>query len=457
MIDKIIKALQSQPVSDYLLRDVQKETVELFFIKKNLDMRRAENVRDCSVTVYRDFEKEGRSCRGEASFTVGPSFSEEEISEKCKKAYLSAGFVANPHYELPSGKKIDRVTVESDLAGMPLDEAAGRMVQALFAPEQSENDLSRGVSASQPDPSFVVKSESQDNSRAFLNSAELFVEKTTCHIVNSRGVDVSYVKYNVNGELVAQCKNPQDVETYEHFSYDTLDTVGLSALVERTLRMTEDRALASAMPATGVYDVLLSDEYAAEIFRFYLERGAGDMIYQHMSDYQVGDFVQGAPGEVTGPLLNLDYVPTVPYSYEGLSMVTLPCMVDGVFRNIHASARFCEYLGVKATGRYTKLSCPSGDTDFEEMKKHPGLYVVNFSDFQMNSLSGNFGGEIRLAYLNDGKTITPVTGGSVNGSIFEAQKDFVFSRETQDLPAFRGPKAILLKGVAVAGAEGSPA
>ncbi|MCD7885233.1 MAG: metallopeptidase TldD-related protein [Lachnospiraceae bacterium] len=443
MIDKIIKALRSQPVSDYLLRDVQTETVELFFIKKNLDMRRMENVRDCSVTVYRDFEKEGSVCRGEAGFTVGPSFSEEEISEKCRKAYLSAGFVANPRYELPSGTKLDCVTVESNLAGMSLEEAAGRMTEALFALDHS-GDLLGGQTCSQMD----------SRSAAFLNSAELFVEKTTCHIVNSRGVDVSYVKYNVNGEFVAQCKKPQDVETYEHFSYDTLDTAGLSALVEKTLRMTEDRTLASAMPATGVYDVLLSDEYAAEIFRFYLERSAGHNIYQHMSDYQVGDFVQGKPEEVTGPLLHLDYVPTVPYSYEGIAMSTLPCIRDGIFTNVHGSARFCQYLGVKATGVYSKISCPPGEADFEEMKKRPGLYVVNFSDFQMNSTSGNFGGEIRLAYLNDGKTITPVTGGSVNGSIFEAQKDFVFSKEMQELPAFHGPKAVLLKQVAVAGAEG---
>ncbi|MCD7956182.1 MAG: metallopeptidase TldD-related protein [Lachnospiraceae bacterium] len=444
MIDKIIKALQSQPVSDYLLRDVQKETVELFFIKKNLDMRRAENVRDCSVTVYLDFEKEGSSCRGEASFTVGPSFSEEEILEKCRKAYLSAGFVANPHYELPSGTKSDCVTVESDLAGMSLEEAAGRMVQALFAPDHSE-DLLGGQTFSQLD----------SRSCAFLNSAELFVEKTTCRIINSRGVDVSYVKYNVNGEFVAQCKKPQDVETYEHFSYDTLDTAGLSELVERTLRMTEDRALAGTMPATGIYDVLLSDEYAAEIFRFYLERGAGHTIYQHMSDYRVGDFIQGKLEEVTGPLLNLDYEPTEPYSYEGLAMNTLPCIRDGIFCNIHGSARFCQYLGVKETGVYSKISCHPGDVDFEEMKKRPGLYVVNFSDFQMDSSSGNFGGEIRLAYLNNGETITPVTGGSANGSIFEAQKSFVFSKETQALPAFRGPKGVLLKQVAVAGADDS--
>ena len=69
----------------------------------------------------------------------------------------------------------------------------------------------------------------------------------------------------------------------------------------------------------------------------------------------------------------------------------------------------------------------------------------------MDSMGGNFGGEIRLAYLNDGEKITPVTGGSINGSIIEAQKSFKFSKETQNTSKFVGPKAILLKNISVAG------
>ncbi|MCD7737645.1 MAG: metallopeptidase TldD-related protein, partial [Lachnospiraceae bacterium] len=186
-------------------------------------------------------------------------------------------------------------------------------------------------------------------------------------------------------------------------------------------------------------------------FDFYKDRGNGSIIYQHYSDYKTGDFVQGEPGEVTGNLLNLDYVPTVPFSWEGIPMKKLPCITDGVFQNVQATVRFAFYLNVPATGQYSKLSCAPGEESFEEMKKRPGLHVVNFSDFQMDFMSGHFGGEIRLAYLNDGEKITPVTGGSINGSIFDAQKNFTFSKETQDTSKFSGPKAVLLKNVNVAG------
>ncbi|MCD7863495.1 MAG: metallopeptidase TldD-related protein [Lachnospiraceae bacterium] len=425
MIDQILKVLKEQRISEYLLCDTIKETVELFFIKKDLDMRRAENVHSCTVTVYRDFERDGVRCKGESSFVAEPSTTEEELKQKCAKAYLATGFVGNPCYELPTGAKEDCVTVKSDMTDLSLEQVAGTMVKALFAADH--------------------------DSQAFLNSAELFAEKTTCHILNAKGVDVSYIKYNVNGELVAQCKEPQDVETYQHFSYDDLKTKELTALVSETLQMTKDRAVATTAPATGVYDVILPDEYAATIFDFYRDRSDAAYIYQHYSDYKAGDFVQGDPEKVTGCLLNLDYVPTVPFSPEGLPMKQLPCIADGVFQNIQASVRFAYYLNVPATGQYRKLSCAPGEETFEEMKKRPGLYIVNFSDFQMNSMNGYYGGEIRLAYLNDGEKITPVTGGSISGSIFEAQKDFVFSKETQDTSKFAGPKAVLLKNVNVAG------
>ncbi|MCI8645102.1 MAG: TldD/PmbA family protein, partial [Lachnospiraceae bacterium] len=93
----------------------------------------------------------------------------------------------------------------------------------------------------------------------------------------------------------------------------------------------------------------------------------------------------------------------------------------------------------------------AGNVSIEQMKEQPYLEVVNFSDFQMDWFTGHFGGEIRLAFLYDGKTVTPVTGGSVNGNIFEAQKSLVFSKEMQVEKDFEGPKAVAMDGVSVAG------
>ena len=86
------------------------------------------------------------------------------------------------------------------------------------------------------------------------------------------------------------------------------------------------------------------------------------------------------------------------------------------------------------------------------MKKKPYLMPVAFSDFQMDEMSGRFGGEIRLAYLYDGETVKTVTGGSVNGSLLEKQDNLLFSKETFKTSNYSGPLAILIPAVSVAGA-----
>ena len=57
-----------------------------------------------------------------------------------------------------------------------------------------------------------------------------------------------------------------------------------------------------------------------------------------------------------------------------------------------------------------------------------------------------------MAFLYDGEKVTPVTGGSISGNIFEAQKSLRFSKELQVEKNFEGPKAVCMDKVSVAGA-----
>lgn len=435
MIDTLLDIFKANQIGQYLIQETFLETAELFFVKQSLDMRRAENVHTISVTLYRDFEKEGKCYRGDASFLANPSDSRAELEEKCRRAYLSASFVPNEHYELISGQKEECMQQQTDLADMSLEAAAGALAKAIY---DAEKDFSEKSDASE--------------AQSFMNSAEIFVERKKSHVINASGVDVSCVTYNVNGEFVVQCKAPQDVEMWQNFSYDTLNLTALREKVSRALSVVHDRAHADTAPKAGNYDVILSDQYVRVVMGYYLDRASGAYIYNNYSDFAPGNFVQGDKEKVSGELLNLTYMPTVPYSSEGVAMKELPCIRDGIFENIHSGVRFAYYLNAAPTGSYTKIKCAPGHMSFEEMKQKKGLYVVNFSDFQMDAMTGYYGGEIRLAYLNDGEKIVPVTGGSINGSIYEAQKDFVFSSELQKTDEFEGPKAMLIKNVSVAGA-----
>ena len=133
-------------------------------------------------------------------------------------------------------------------------------------------------------------------------------------------------------------------------------------------------------------------------------------------------------------------------------MKDMELLAKGELKGIYGNCRQSYYLGVTPTGLYRAMRVNNGTVSLDEMKKEPYLHVVRFSDFQMDSFTGYFGGEIRLAYLFDGEKVTPVTGGSINGNLLELQKSLTFSTERYKDSRYDGPMAVRLCHVPVAGA-----
>ncbi len=425
MIERIKSALSDCGIALWRINDNTEETAELFFVKKQLDTRRFKDVRKFQVTVFRDVEKEGASLRGFTSVTLLESMSDEQLRQELKNAYYAAQFAANPTYELADPVKAPIKEKSGELCEAPLSESAGKMAKALFAAD-SEND-------------------------AFVNSAEIFVVRSKKRILSSEGTDVSYTDAKVNGEFVVQCREPEDVEIHNIYSYDSLDTEALGKKVREALAFVRDRARAKRILKSGKYDVVLSGDKVASVLSYYTSRSAAHMIYPGYSTWKVGEAVQGEG--IQGAKLEIDLCATEPYSEEGVPMEDLPLLREGTLQAIHGNNRFCRYLDIKPTGTYRKLSCANTGVTFEELKKGPCLWAVTFSDFQMDAMSGHFGGEIRLGYLIDGDSVTPVTGGSINGSLFEAQENLQFSSDRYESANYSGPYGLRINGVNAAGTD----
>lgn len=439
MTEMLIQTLKDLGIGIYSIEETLTEGVELYFIKRNLDMRRRTEVSRCSVTVYRDFEENGEQYRGQAKVVIANGMTREEIAGKLSDAYYSASFVKAKWYPIPDGKKDVLLDTNLSLNGQ-WDQMPMQLAEAAYGEEER---FRKEASAAGQEADTVP----------FLNSFEIFAKKTLVHILNSQGADVSYIRYLLNGEFVAQCLKPQDVEIYEDFQYDSFCEDEIRARVRRILERTRDRAGANQAAPAGTYRLILSDKHVPELMSFFRDRSSAAAIYQKYSGYQLEEQVQSADREDPegGELLTITLNATVPYSEEGIPMKDRVLLKDGVLKTIHGGSRFCYYLGVESTGEYTKITVNPGSVSLEELKKQPYLHVVNFSDFQMDALSGNFGGEIRLGYLFDGQTVTCVTGGSVNGSILSAQKHLLLSGEMQNTTAFAGPLAVCMEGITVAG------
>ena len=424
-MERIKRLLKEAGISDYIVNGYTERTAELFFVKKQLDTRRLKDVEKFNVTVYRTGEQDGKKLRAFTDVTVLSAMTDAEILDAFRGAYFAAQFAMNPYYELP-----DPVTA-------PLIEAKG--VLAEQAPERSAGETAKAL----------FEADKEDG--AFVNSAEIFVSKKHVHVVSSLGTDVSWTEAKVKGEYVVQAKEPEDVEMYRDFAYTELDTNALTTHVKEALTFVRDRARAQRILKSGNYDVILTDDSVIETLWFYQERTAANMLYPGYSTWKVGDAVQG---DTIGERIDLTLNAMQPYSEEGVPMKDLKLFENGVMRAVHGSNRFCRYLGVEPTGNYRKFTCNNpGTATFAEMKDRPCLWAVTFSGFEMDSFSGHFGGEIRLAYLIENGKATPVTGGSINGNIFEAQRDLTFSKERLTSINYEGPYAILLKNIPVAGTD----
>ena len=326
MLDRIKAALAALGIETYLIRRERRETAELFFVKKRLDMRRMKDVTLWTVTVYRDFEEGGVPMRGTIQVSLAPDTADGEISRNLKDAWTAAGCVKNPAFGLYEGTPAPETEMPSGFRGKALMESAWDMAGALFAADM------------RPD--------------AFLNSAEIFLTRSRVHLWSSAGTDTGYDRINCEGEFVVQCKAPQDVEQYFHFAYAEPDTAALREMAARALETVRDRAHATHRPKGGVYDVVFSGENLKKILSFYLRRSNAAMVFPHYSDYAPGKVLQGGG---TGEKLNLTLLPETPCSDEGIPMVERELIRDGTLLALHGDTQMCRYLGMEPTGTYSRM------------------------------------------------------------------------------------------------------
>lgn len=406
MTDNIIKILEKLQIETYNIYDELRESVELFFIKTKLDLTRSKEVREIRVRVYRDFAENGEKMRGSSDVYIYPGMDDTQMEELISGAYDSALYVKNPYFELPDGEKNNVPYKERELSV-----EAVKTAEALFAGEEGTTD-------------------------AFINSAEIFANKKTVRIITSKGSDVSYTKYNTEGEFVVQSLfGGNDVEQYQSFDYDELDAPALTEKCVKALRMVKDRAVAKKTDIDfSEYPIIITDGYVGELLTFFLNRTGAAYIYPKYSSYKKGFDI--------GNSLNLYGIPKKPYSDEGVAMEKMPLIEDGIVKNIHGSVQYLDYLNEKQTGTFTATECTNADMSIEEMCKGRYIMVKNFSDFQIDAFDGHFGGEFRLAYLCDGKETKIITGGTVTGNLIDKSDKLFFSAEKYSDGSYRGPAAV---------------
>ena len=410
-------------VSDYKFNTTKKESYELFFVKGALETVRCTDTCDKQVTVYVNHGK----FKGDSKFFIYPSTTFSQKADLVMDAVKKAQLIENQYYDLPAGEG-GEFAVETNFTDYDPAELAAAIAKTVFAAGEAEN--------------------------AGLNAVEVFINKYTETVQNSRGLYKTQVRYDAMVEAIPTYNGAElSVELYEQYNFGALDEEALRA--EIAGKMAEVKARFEAVTPTEKIDckVILNAQELGEFLRDVASDLNYQAVYNHSNVFSKGDAIQKAP---RGDKLTITMAGTVPgnvassaFDTDGLSLTEQTIVENGVATNYYGSNAFGQYLGETPTGNLRCLCVAPGTAEDAEFETGPYLEVVSMSGLQVDFYADYIGGEIRLAYWHDGEKVTPVTGISFSGSAAEAFNSIRLSSAVITQDRYTGPKKAILEGMKI--------
>ncbi len=434
MIEKITKYLQqiNDQLSDWKINITKTEGREIYLIKNTVDIVRAKNIENIRLTVYKDFKHQAKTFRGSASTIIHPTMNDTEMEETIQKAIYAAGFVKNEHFPIVNHVVCVNYPGGQSTSLLELTEIIPQWIKEILEPSKEMPDVS-------------------------INSAELFLNLKDEMILNSKGLSVNFIQPSIYIECITQAQGLQEeIELYEEIRLADLKEGILKSKITQLLRCTHDRSKAVPLPEVGQIPVILSGDCIGELLQYYLHRLSARFIHENISDTDIGENIQG--DQVEGDLITLYLDPQLPGSYysrpfdtDGFPLHRFRLIHDGTVERYWGDIQYSHYIHTAPTGQWCNISAESGSLTLQQMKTEPFLEITNFSDFQTDYITGDFGGEIRLGYYFDGTRLQPVYGGSIAGNLRKIHHQMYLSKEKRLLKKYYGPCSIKLNGVNIAG------
>ena len=415
----MIAALKANAqVSDYKINLTAKESYECFYVKGRLETVRCTETCDKVVTVYVDHD----GFKGDSQFYVYPSTTEAELSELIEKAVQKASLLNNKMYTLPE-KETGEYEVESNFSAYTQAELAGKIADCVFAANTVEH--------------------------ADLNSVEVFVNRYTDTVVNSRGICKTQVRYDAMVEAIPTYNGEaESVELYQQYNFSTFDTEAVKQEISQKLQ--EVKARASAVKPDFSLDckVILNTQELGELFGTLCRELNFATVYAHAGVFHKGDAIQENP---TGDKITITMAGAVPgnirsahFDSDGMTLQDRTIVEEGKAVAYFGANRFGQYLEETPTGNLRCIQVTPGSACAKCLSEGPYLEVLSMSGLQVDTFTDYIGGEIRLAYYYDGEKIPPFTGISITGSLKQVLASIRLSCETAVDNGYTGPKKAIL-------------
>lgn len=429
MMDKIIELLKDNPkIYAWNIMSSKKESYQLFFIKQELDMNRKVSTKEYAINIFTFKEDKKKNKIGHSKFKVYSSMSEDEIKEKIEEQIKICEYSLNDFYTFPKKTTIKQINKEYAFGSQNIKDAAFIAADALFEADKFD--------------------------KGYINSSEIFINTDEVRFVDSKGNDFHFTNQNGIIELVTSWNEKnEEIELYKCFEFDHLDTNFIQRQANELLLEASNRIKAIPTPSLNGYKVLLTKEYVKDFFIHLANKAKTDSIYNRMSDFYVSYKLQDNNENVD--LITLKLEPTMknstksmPFDKEGIVLKKIVCIENGVVKNLWGSNAKSQYLQKPVYGTHSNYFVNIGTLTNEELVLENYIEIVSLSDFIIDSLTGDFAGEIRLAYMySKSKEKTMITGGSISGNVYKSINSIRLFNESEQINNFIGPKSILLDNI----------
>jgi predicted Zn-dependent protease len=445
---RLLDALGRHPnVDDWTVRRQRGRSAQIYLIGNVVENVRQVEREAYEVEVFNDHDLDGERQRGSATIPLS-SGDLERLDEVLDEATLMASLVHNPPWSLAEPQEMPTVEL-SDPQLTTLDGSLAAAREAADAiSELAAAEARHGVRLSAAEL-FVTSIEEE-----LRNSRELQAESTSTHLL----LEVT---------LLAR-RDGAEAEYFRQAEARRLADLRLAETIVDGSRMARDKLGAEA-PQTHLGPVVVSGEALAQLFGGTAISQAGALLtqasaataYSKLSIFEVGKPIYGDRA-VAGDALTVRANARLPFgvsSYrfdaDGVAAQDLLVIEGGVLRARPATQRYAQYLGLPASGRPGMAQVAAGATPEAQLldADEPLCHVLAFSAPNVDTLTGDFGMEIRLGYQHGAGEIRAVTGGSVTGNLFEALADVRLSSETRVFTAYAGPVAMRFGSLQVAGRD----
>ena len=365
--------------------------------------------------------------KGDSQFFVYPTTTQEQLKKLIDEAVEKALLINNQNYELP-GAETGEYAVESNFADYDSAELATMISKAVFDANTVEN--------------------------ASLNSVEVFINKHTETVLNSKGLQKTQVRYDAMVEAIPTYNGENmSVELYEQYNFGSLDEKALHDEIAEKMAEVKARfeAVKPEYPLSGTV-ILNKHELASLFFNI-----ASDLnfatVYSHSNLWSKGDAIQKDPqGDVIGITMAGQVEGSTRssrFDNDGLSLGSVRIVDGGKATAYYGSNRYGQYLGKVPTGELRCLVADAGSASADSFDSGNYLEVVSMSGLQVDFYNDYIGGEVRLAYYHDGENTVPVTGVSISGKLSQVLDKILFSSERAVQGGYFGPTKAALRDMTI--------